>query len=121
MAALGAIGRQEINHYRLTNRTWTDATKVIRSAVPDSAGFAYGASTSTLSGVTKKNSTGVPRTVRVYRRDNGALLASVRSDSSGNFVAHLNGFTGYVFIMEFDDLSDTPNKNAIVYDLVVPA
>ena len=121
MAYAGAIARQPTSWYRKTTRTWTDATKVIRNTTQRTSGFAFGTTSSTVSGVVYQNSSPVVRTVRVYRRDNGDLLGTTTSDGSGNFSFKLNGYTGKVFVIAFDDITAAPDYNAQIYDLVVPA
>ena len=122
MADLGSIGTLAgPAHYKVTTRTWTDATKRVRAFVGAIASFGYGAVASSVSGTVKENSVAAQRLVRVYRRDTGELLGAVTSDAAGVFSVPLNGFVGQVFVIAFDDTGTAPDFNAQIYDLVTPA
>ena len=123
MTAFGAVAHQPSDRYSKTTRVWTDATKVIRSTSRSTATFASGVKSSVVSGLVFEGSTPVTRLVRVYRRDTGELLGTTNSvaGSGGSFSMQLNGYTGKVYVIAFDDITSAPDYNAQIYDLVVPA
>lgn len=59
--------------------------------------------------------------VRIFRRDNGALLGTTYTDASGNFSFTVIGYNGEVSCVAYDDTGAAPDYNALIYDRVTPA
>ena len=57
--------------------------------------------------------------VRMFRRDNGALLAETKTDSLGNFTLTTVAYSGLVSVVAYDELGIT-SLNALIYDQVTP-
>lgn len=73
----------------------------------------------TLSGVVTESSTGVARTVRVYDRATGALLAeTISSSEDGSFSIPIYS-NDPVYVVALDDDSGD-DYNAIIFDRVIP-
>ena len=121
MADFGAVGHQPHTTYKKTTRIWGDTSKVIRAVSSSLATFWFGNKTSAISGSVLENGAAVSRLVRAYRRDTGELIGSVTSSAGagGAFTIQLNGYSGQVYVIAFDD-NVLPNYNAQIYDMVVP-
>lgn len=66
---------------------------------------------------------GVPvrRLVRAYHRKTGDLIGETYSDTTtGAFSLESKGWGDACYVIAFDDLTDTPDYNAKIYDLVTP-
>ena len=73
-----------------------------------------------LSGIVQELGVPVARTVRAYRRDNGALLGeAVSSAADGSYHIPISGYNGQVLVMALDDAAGT-DFNAAILDRVVP-
>jgi len=72
-----------------------------------------------ISGTVKENGTGVVRTVRAYRRDNGEFLQEQTSASNGTYTFDLF-YSGEVYVIALDDASGT-SFNALIFDKVTPS
>jgi hypothetical protein len=84
--------------------------------------LAYDPSTQTyiVSGTVKVNNTLMAGyTVRMFRRDNGALLAEAKTDLAGNFTLTTVAYSGLVSIIAYDQLG-AQALNALIYDQVTP-
>lgn len=88
----------------------------------DTADGANNSAVKSVQGTVKEQGVFCRRLLRVYRRDNGALLASGYSDLPGSrFHISWSGYAGQVFIIAFDDLGINPDFNCQVYDLITPS
>ena len=77
--------------------------------------------TKTLSGIVTEESTPCARLLRLYRRSDGHYVASTTSNATTGAYS----FTGLVagekyFIVAFDDLTLSPDFNALILDLMEP-
>lgn len=68
-----------------------------------------------VSGIIKDtNAAGVARTVRVYRRDTGALLGSTTSSSVDGTWSFTDAYTGEVQVVMLDDALGTLENDQIL-------
>jgi hypothetical protein len=69
----------------------------------------------TVSGaVTDINENGVPRTIRVYRRDTGALLGEVQTNASTGAYSLTDAYTGEVQVVMLDDAAGSVENDQIL-------
>ena len=69
----------------------------------------------TVSGVvTDTNGNGVSRTIRIYRRDTGAMLGEVLSNSSTGAYTFSNAFSGEVQVVMLDDAAGALENDQIL-------
>jgi hypothetical protein len=133
VADAGSIGTYQTLSYGTAGSTWSGA------AVPVYRTLSYGRPlpvwayvqgqtellttpvTGTISGTVKVNGTPVPLYwVRVYYRPNGLPARSGKTDANGNFsFTDLDPGAQY-FVIAFDDLNQSPDYNAQIFDLVLP-
>jgi hypothetical protein len=79
-----------------------------------------------LLGTVTENGEPVQRTVRLYGRFDGALIAEEESDSNGAFEfsseTNAPGITDYeeYYLVALDDVNVFPDLNALIYDRMVP-
>jgi len=69
-------------------------------------------------GVVRENGIPVIRTLRAYRRDNGALLSQITSDSNGHYTFDLL-YGGHVYVVALDD-DYGADFNALIFDKIIP-
>lgn len=77
-------------------------------------------SSGVVQGTVTELGTPVSRVVRVYRSDNGRLLASTTSNLLGKFSARWKGYTGTVDVVAYDDAAGT-SYSSIIKATVTPA
>lgn len=81
----------------------------------------YSGPTKTISGTVKQNGTPVQRMVRAYHRKTGQCLGETLSAAgSGAFSINALGWTDECYVVAFDDLTQSPDYNAQIFDLVIP-
>lgn len=69
----------------------------------------------TVSGtITDINGGGVPRTVRIYQRDTGALLGSVLSNAVSGAYSFTTAYTGEVQVIMVDDAAGSIENDQIL-------
>ena len=74
-----------------------------------------------IAGTVKQGGVNVARTVRAYCRLTGEPLGeAVSNASTGAFSINARGRTDYAYVIAFDDLTQSPDYNAVIFDLVVP-
>lgn len=104
-------------YYCGTSTTSSPRGAIISNIDISSGTIATGAKT--VSGTVAENGTGVARTVRVYSRTNGKLLAETTSAADGSFsFTDLVG-TGDRYVVALDDDAGT-DFNALIYDRITP-
>jgi len=65
------------------------------------------------------NGNGVARTVRVYRRDSGALLGSTTSSALTGAYSFSDAYTGEVNVVMLDDSAGTTENDQILRTIPV--
>lgn len=121
MADLGSIGNK-LPAIQPANATTPPAAKISR--LSDSRSFGnrcYSGPSVTISGTAKQAGSPAARTVRVYRRSDGALLGTTTADpSTGAYSIDCLGNTGEVYAIELPETGTTPDLNAQILDGITP-
>lgn len=74
-----------------------------------------------VSGTVKQNGVLVSRLVRAYHRKTGQVLGEAYSDATtGVFSIETVGLEDNCYVVALDDIAQTPDFNALIYDLVIP-
>lgn len=72
-----------------------------------------------LTGIVKELGLPVQRTIRMYRRDNGALMYSTISASDGTFTLPSNAYNGEHYVIALDDDTGT-SYDPLIFDRLIP-
>ena len=84
-------------------------------------GRVYTGPTKYITGIVKQESVNVSRIVRAYHRKTGEVLGETTSNAStGAFSLVSMGWTDQCYVLALDDLTASPDFNAVISDLVVP-
>lgn len=78
------------------------------------------ASDAHLSGTVTQNGAPVVRTVRAYDRASGLLIGQTTSGADGSFSILARHYRGPCYVLALDDLTQAPDYNAEIFDLVTP-
>lgn len=122
MSDHGAIGAQ-IGDIRRATSTPPANYGITRLMNPATQHFtAYSGPYLTVSGTVQQAGSPAARVVRAYRRFDGKLLGEATSDpTTGAFEIDCLGCAGPVYVLAIDDLTNAPDYNAEIFDLITPA